>query len=322
MNHTIQILLVKSLDDCEYLCYLNDTCVSLNIKNKDPNSEKHECELNNSTHMEHDGDLIADTSYYYRGAKNSCGKSRWLCENNATCQSGFTDKGYRCLCTPGFWGEHCEKVFANCADRYQFGERNSGVYSINPDGSGGFDVFCDQTTAGGGWTVFQKRVDGSVNFYRGWADYKHGFGYLNGEFWLGFDKINRLTSSGRYMLRVDLDIDGNTVYAEYDSFAIGSEATRYQLSVGNYLTTGTARDSLTFHNGSQFTTKDQDNDLNADGNCAIKNKGAWWYKNCHKSNLNGAYHSERYREGDSIRWEEYSHTSATRAEMKIRPVDF
>ncbi|CAH3183143.1 unnamed protein product, partial [Porites lobata] len=49
-------------------------------------------------------------------------------------------------------------------------------YTIDPDGTGPFDVFCDQTTAGGGWIVFQKRLDGSVDFYRGWTDYKVGFG--------------------------------------------------------------------------------------------------------------------------------------------------
>ena len=68
MNHTIETLLVKSLDDCEYLCYLEDAFVSLNIKNPYPN-RTHECELNNSTHMEHDGDLVNNRFYYYRGAK-------------------------------------------------------------------------------------------------------------------------------------------------------------------------------------------------------------------------------------------------------------
>ena len=129
----------------------------------------------------------------------------------------------------------CFTVSANCADYYKAGERKSGVYTINPDGSDAFDVFCDHITAGGGWTVFQKRLDGSANFYRNWADYKGGFGDLNGEYWLGLDKINRLTSSGKYKLRVDLeDFEGNTIYAEYDSFAVGNEGTKYKLSVKSF----------------------------------------------------------------------------------------
>ena len=125
-------------------------------------------------------------------------------------------------------------VKKNCAELYKTGERISGVYRIDPDGSGAFDVFCDQTTASGGWTVFQKRLDGSVDFYRGWADYKRGFGNLNGEFWLGLDKINRLTRT-KNRLRVDLeDTAGKTAYAEYDSFAVTSERAKYQLSIGTY----------------------------------------------------------------------------------------
>ena len=106
---------------------------------------------------------------------------------------------------------------------------------INPDGSGIFGVFCDQRTAGGGWLVFQKRLDGSVGFYRGWTEYKRGFGSLSGEFWLGLDKIHRLTSSGKYKLRVDLeDFAGQNYSAEYDLFKVGSEGEKYQLSAGSY----------------------------------------------------------------------------------------
>ena len=135
-------------------------------------------------------------------------------------------------------------VFRSISSRY-FGKREdsgpgdkvNSIYSlavIDPDGSGAFDVFCDQKTAGGGWTVFQKRLDGSVDFYRGWNDYKRGFGNLNGEFWLGLDKIHRLTKT-RNKLRVDLeDTTGKTVYAEYDMFAVTSERTKYQLSLGTY----------------------------------------------------------------------------------------
>ena len=101
----------------------------------------------------------------------------------------------------------CSTVKKNCAELYKSDEKIS-----DPDGAGAFDVFCDQTTAGGGWTVFQKRLDGSVNFYRGRTDYKNGFGNLNGEFWLGLDKIHRLTKS-KNKLRVDLeDTTGKTAY--------------------------------------------------------------------------------------------------------------
>ena len=72
-------------------------------------------------------------------------------------------------------------------------------------------MFCYQKTAGGGWTVFQKRRDGSVDFFRPWDYYKRSFGNLNGEVWLGLDKIHRVTVSGGYKLRVDLeDIHGKT----------------------------------------------------------------------------------------------------------------
>ena len=109
------------------------------------------------------------------------------------------------------------------------------MYTIDPDGEGAFDVFCDQKTTGGGWTVFQKRLDGSVDFYRYWDDYKNGFGNLNGEFWLGLDKIYRLTNKKYNRLRVDLeDATGNTAYAEYDMFAVTNEATKYKLSLGMY----------------------------------------------------------------------------------------
>ena len=129
----------------------------------------------------------------------------------------------------------CLSVRKNCADVFKSGDKISGVYKIDPDGLGEFEVFCDQATAGGGWTVFQKRRDGSVEFFRAWDDYKRGFGNLNNEFWLGLDKINRLTVSSRNKLRVDLeDLHGSTVFAEYSSFTVASERVKYQVSLGSY----------------------------------------------------------------------------------------
>ena len=70
---------------------------------------------------------------------------------------------------------------------------------------------------------------------RDWtARLSRGFGNLNGEFWLGLDKIHRLTKE-RCRLHVDLeDINGNTSYAEYDFFGVASERSKYRLSLGSY----------------------------------------------------------------------------------------
>ena len=87
---------------------------------------------------------------------------------------------------------------------------------------------------------------------------------------------------------------------------------------------GNSGDSLAFHRGMPFTTKDQDSD-SEDGNCAITFKGAWWYKDCHHSNLNGLYlrgnHSSEADGVNWIHWKGYFY-SLMRTEMKIRPGDF
>ena len=89
--------------------------------------------------------------------------------------------------------------------------------------------------------------------------------------------------------------------------------------------TGTAGDSLSYHRGMAFTTKDRDNDSVGWSNCAVVSKGAWWYKRCYTSNLNGLYHHGVHNShADGINWypwEGYKY-SAKRAEMKIRPVGF
>ncbi|CAB4017887.1 Hypothetical predicted protein, partial [Paramuricea clavata] len=124
----------------------------------------------------------------------------------------------------------------SCATLYKSGKRYDGVYTVNyPHDLGSFQVRCDMQTDGGGWTVFQRRQDASVNFYRGWQDYKSGFGDLNGNFWLGLDEIHRLTKSGQNVLRVDLmDWTNETAYAKYGSFSVASESNGYRLDLGSF----------------------------------------------------------------------------------------
>ena len=142
----------------------------------------------------------------------------------------------------------------DCSDLLKSGHTQSGVHSINPDGTGHFSVYCDMRTDGGGWTVFQRRQDGSVDFYRGWDDYKAGFGQLTAEFWLGNDKIYRLTASRPSSLRVEIeDWNGGKAYTKYGKFKIGDEQAQYRLEVGSY--SGTAGDSLTYHNNMRFLQK-------------------------------------------------------------------
>ena len=172
-------------------------------------------------------------------------------------------------------------------------------------------------TDGGGWTVFQRRQNGSEDFYRGWNDYKAGFGQLTAEFWLGNDKIHRLTASRPSSLRVELE-DWNRVkaYAKYGTFNISDEQAQYRLEVGSY--SGTAGDSLAYHNNMAFSTKDRDNNID-NRNCAVEYTGAWWYKSCHASNLNGQYLGDKsdYR---GVVWAHFrSILSLKFTEMKLRP---
>ena len=171
-------------------------------------------------------------------------------------------------------------------------------------------------TDGGGWTVFQRRKDGSVDLYRDWVDYEEGFGDLNGEFWLGLSKIHRLIQDGTdYTLRVDLlDFENETRYAKYSTFNIGNSTTEYTITVGGY--SGDAGDSLAYHNGSEFTTNDRDNDIYS-GNCAVIDSGAWWYRSCYHSNLNGLYLNEYNASG--VTWYHFRvYHSLKFTEMKLQ----
>ena len=216
---------------------------------------------------------------------------------------------------------HHSGAYTDCKDALTRGQTTSGVYTINPDNQSAFQTYCDMDTDVGGWTVFQRRKDGSVDFYRYWTDYQQGFGNLSGEFWLGLDKIHRLTSTAT-QLRIDMqDFEGNSRYAQYSSFSVRDSVSKYTLSVSGY--SGTAGDSFTYHNGSKFSTRDQDNDADSHtgSNCTQAYKGAWWYNDCHHSNLNGLYHGGPHSSfADGVEWFHWrGHRYSLKfTEMKLR----
>uniref|UniRef100_K1RGK7 Ficolin-1 n=1 Tax=Magallana gigas TaxID=29159 RepID=K1RGK7_MAGGI len=123
--------------------------------------------------------------------------------------------------------------------------RRDGVYTIYPDMKTKKLVYCDMTTDGGGWTVIQRRMDGSEDFYRSWQTYKAGFGKPLGEYWLGNEDIHLLTTKTSQELRVDLKkFSGEKAYAKYSTFTVGSESQKYMLAVGGY--SGTAEANSLF----------------------------------------------------------------------------
>ncbi|KAK3510888.1 hypothetical protein QTP70_024379 [Hemibagrus guttatus] len=193
----------------------------------------------------------------------------------------------------------------DCEDVYNFkisvmknASVPSGVYTIYPAGSNKpVKVYCDMGCLDNGgqqdekWTVIQRRFNGSVSFYRPWAQYKEGFGDPAGEYWLGLENMYIMTNTEKYQLRVDMeDFEKGSAYAQYTTFTVSQESTNYMLNIGGYINGG-AGDSLSFVNGRGFSTFDKD----PTGNCAEANGGGFWYYGywywyqCHLANPNGLY---------------------------------
>uniref|UniRef100_A0A8C6TWW4 Microfibril associated protein 4 n=1 Tax=Neogobius melanostomus TaxID=47308 RepID=A0A8C6TWW4_9GOBI len=216
-----------------------------------------------------------------------------------------------------------EAKSVDCSDVFKQNPSSaSGVYAIYPFGERfSVQAYCDRKPDGGGWTVIQRRMDGTVNFYRGWDQYVAGFGDAGGEYWLGLMVIHRITAKRPQELLVEMeDFEGNKASANYSSFSVGDECDGYKLTVSGF-NDGGAGDSLTHHSDMKFTTYDKDQDANA-SNCAKLYYGGWWYNNCHWTNPNGLYAWGASTYGIGINWRTwkdftYSLKSLT---MKIRPL--
>ncbi|KAI8490992.1 hypothetical protein Bbelb_314110 [Branchiostoma belcheri] len=235
-----------------------------------------------------------------------------------------------------------QNYFSDCSEIHTakngYGGVSDGVYKILPvDLSSPISVYCDQTTDGGGWTVMQRRFDGSIDFNRPYNDFRYGFGSANGEQWLGLENMYRLTEQNAYELYIELE-DWNSVvkYAKYSSFSVGRRSSNYRLSVGGY--TGTAGDgfslssssSIYYLSGRYFSARDVDLDTNirscAGGFSAFT--GGWWYSSCGYSALNGPYLRPSDRtsySGYGIFWEQFGGSYRyylKKSKMMVRPANF
>ncbi|XP_032592336.1 fibrinogen-like protein 1 isoform X2 [Drosophila grimshawi] len=195
------------------------------------------------------------------------------------------------------WESKSQEILkdASCFDKA------TNVYTIKVPDSKTFSVSCDSQLAGTGWTVIQRRINGSVNFNRNWEEYKAGFGDLRGEFFIGLEKLHLLTQSQPHELYIYLeDFDNETRYAQYNHFVVGSEAESYSLKeIGEY--------------------SDRDNDTHP-GNCANAFESGWWYLDCYYCNLNGP-HASKGADFDTpiISWNKWKRQALKSTQMMIRP---
>ena len=231
-----------------------------------------------------------DLENEYQTLKNDVISLRKLHGSCAPCKVSAKENGV-CDCTD-------IEPRKDCLEFYQHGCKINGVYRLKGPGFHRLHAFCDQTTQGGGWTVFQRRQDGSVDFNRNWNDYKHGFGNIEGEFWFGNDNIHDLTKPSfapkKSQLLINMRMKGQNdpVYVNYNTFEITNEATKYVLKINGFSGNVTERPKgmQEYNNVQQFSTFDVDNDKWSN-NCATVHggDGGWWYNRCGTVFLNGRY---------------------------------
>lgn len=177
----------------------------------------------------------------------------------------------------------------DCSIIYNRGEHTSGVYAIRPSNSQVFYVYCD-TESGSPWTVIQHRKDGSQNFNETWKNYQNGFGRLDGEFWLGLEKVYSIVKQSNYILRIELeDWKDNKYYIEY-SFHLGNCDSNYTLELAEVA--GNVPKALPEHSELTFAT--WDHRMKEPLRCLESYSGGWWWHDiCGENHLNDKYHKPK-----------------------------
>ncbi|XP_034105237.1 microfibril-associated glycoprotein 4-like isoform X1 [Drosophila albomicans] len=197
-------------------------------------------------------------------------------------------------------------------------EQSTGIKTIQVAGIlRPFQVFCDNITNDFPWIVMQRRVGRTVDFNNYWYNYANGFGDINGSYFIGLEKVFRLTYTQPYELYIHLEaFDGTIGHARYNHFLISRETGQYRLSqLGNF--TGDVYDAMSDYLNAKFFTFNND----SRDRCATKMSSAWWYKSCDiSSNLNGRYSDFEINNAFGIWWKNFSGGRTLKSvKMLIRP---
>eukprot|EP00111_Clytia_hemisphaerica_P006836 TCONS_00019769-protein len=176
----------------------------------------------------------------------------------------------------------------DCSDLYKLGKRENGVYDVHiPGDVTRRRVYCDMS---GGWLVFQRRYEGSLDFMnRSMSECRYGFGDAAKEHWLGLEYVFLLTKIEKYELLIKvLQQDGKSKWKSFSNFSVNGHKDKFRFySTGSYSPMGLDFGTNTM-SGFKFTTYDMDGDRERDKNCANEG-GPWWYKKCTHNSLNGIY---------------------------------
>ena len=202
------------------------------------------------------------------------------------------------------------------------------IYPDTPDLTTGLNVSCDQETDGGGWIMYQRRLDGTVNFTRTFEEYKRHFGQHGDnmtELWLGNENVYQVLKSygtTECELRIEVDAwDEETCWLVASNFTMGNEYRNYTLDWDNVIGSHPDLESnWDFHKLLSFRTIEDENK-----DCVREYRGGWWYfgpDQCVKVYLNGRYANEEVATWDSIMVLDFRQSlSLKRSRMMLRPTN-
>ncbi|XP_034477519.1 angiopoietin-related protein 7-like [Drosophila innubila] len=201
-------------------------------------------------------------------------------------------------------------------------ENSVGIRRIQVKGiAEPFQVFCENITSDFPWIVMQRRVSRSVDFNKNFISFTNGFGDIEGNYFIGLEKIHRLTSTQPYELYIHLEsFQGFIGYGRYSYFKIASLQNNYRLmELGTF--SGTVFNAMSENLNARFSNYEKDFDTHYRFHCAKMQESAWWFNTCpSSSNLNGRYSDFEIDNAQGIWWKDFSEGHTLKSvKMLIRP---